>query len=186
MTADQIIDDVLEREKGYVDHPADRGGPTNFGISAAVLGIWRSLGRPATRDEVRALQVTEARDIYAAEYISRPGFGEVWYEPLKVLLVDAGVNHGQSTAIRWLQRALGFGGGRRVDGVMGRETKAAVSALSAERAREVYVAVLRERVELYLALGLEGADVKQFLRAHPTSQLANLRGWLRRAMEFAE
>ena len=38
---EQILDDILRREGGYVSHPADRGGPTNFGIAAQTLGSWR-------------------------------------------------------------------------------------------------------------------------------------------------
>ena len=45
---EQILDDILRREGGYVNHPADRGGPTNFGITAQTLGNWRQLGRPTT------------------------------------------------------------------------------------------------------------------------------------------
>ncbi len=29
MTSDEIVDRIIAVEKGYVDHPADRGGPTN-------------------------------------------------------------------------------------------------------------------------------------------------------------
>lgn len=28
MTADQIIEGILGKEDGYVDHPSDKGGPT--------------------------------------------------------------------------------------------------------------------------------------------------------------
>ena len=34
MTKDEIIDEIIQREAGYVNHPADRGGPTNWGITA--------------------------------------------------------------------------------------------------------------------------------------------------------
>ena len=33
---DRLIDALIEREGGYVDHPADKGGPTCFGITEAV------------------------------------------------------------------------------------------------------------------------------------------------------
>lgn len=183
MTVDEIIDGILAREGGFNDRQADKGGATNFGITEATLGMWRVLGRPATRDEVKALKESEARDIYAAEYISRPGFGEIWFSPLKVLLVDAGVNHGVPRAVQMLQRALGFTG-RAIDGIVGKDTREAVAALSVPRAREVCVHVLKQRADLYLTLALDGPDVKQFLKDHPTSQLVFLRGWVRRVLEF--
>ncbi len=30
MTADQIIEGILGKEGGYVDHPSDKGGPTRW------------------------------------------------------------------------------------------------------------------------------------------------------------
>lgn len=35
-TIDQMIDALIDREGDYVNHPADRGGPTRFGITEAV------------------------------------------------------------------------------------------------------------------------------------------------------
>jgi lysozyme family protein len=32
----RLLDDLLEREGGYVDHPAYRRGPPRFGITEAV------------------------------------------------------------------------------------------------------------------------------------------------------
>jgi len=40
---DQLIEDVIEREWDYVDHPADRGGPTRWGLRKpwrGGRGIW--------------------------------------------------------------------------------------------------------------------------------------------------
>ena len=36
MDIDQLLDELLEREGDYVNHPADRGGPTRYGITEAV------------------------------------------------------------------------------------------------------------------------------------------------------
>jgi len=33
---DELIDNLIEREGGFSDHPADAGGPTCFGITEAV------------------------------------------------------------------------------------------------------------------------------------------------------
>ena len=36
MTITTLIDQLIAREGDYVDHPADRGGPTRWGITTAV------------------------------------------------------------------------------------------------------------------------------------------------------
>src|SRR3546814_14159705 len=49
--ADALIDAVIDREGRYVNHPADRGGPTCWGITEAVaraeghVGAMRDLPR---------------------------------------------------------------------------------------------------------------------------------------------
>ncbi len=163
MTADAILDEVIRREGGYVDHPHDRGGPTNFGITMRTLAAWR--GRPVTRDEVRDLTEDEARAIYQRQYLSRPGFDQIADPLLRGLLVDYGVHSGPMRAISDLQRAARV----TVDGVIGPQTLAAVAAVGAESIRR---AVLRARGE-YLARLLSDPSQRVFAA-----------GWLRRLMEF--
>jgi len=119
---DTILDEIIRREGGYVNHPADRGGATNFGITAQTLGAWRKLGRAATAAEVQALTETEARAIYRQQYITGPGFEAITHPGLLHLLVDAGVNSGPKRAVQWLQSALGV----TADGVIGPKTRAAL------------------------------------------------------------
>jgi len=71
---ESLIDDIIRREGGFVNHPADRGGPTKYGITAKTLGNWRQLGWLATSDEVATLTESEAREIYRHRYILAPGF----------------------------------------------------------------------------------------------------------------
>jgi lysozyme family protein len=118
-----ILDEVLRREGGYVDHPADRGGPTKFGITAKTLGEWRRLGRAATANEVSELTPDEARAIYRQRYVVDPGFEAVTDETLLALLVDAGVHSGPKRAVEWLQTALGV----TADGILGPRTRAALA-----------------------------------------------------------
>lgn len=119
MTPDQqdtaVIAGILQREGGYRNVPGDRGGPTNFGITAATLGAWRKLGRPATAEEVQALPREEAAAIYRAEYIAP--FAQVPYAPLREQLIDFGVNSGQGTAAKHLQRVLGLAETGVIDGL---------------------------------------------------------------------
>ena len=53
MTVEQLIEDVIAREGGYVAHPADTGGPTKFGVTRATLSRWR--GHHVTAAAVQAL-----------------------------------------------------------------------------------------------------------------------------------
>ena len=62
-----IIETILQREGGYVDHPADKGGPTNFGITQATLANYREHAVTAT--DVHSLTRTEAAAIYEAIYV---------------------------------------------------------------------------------------------------------------------
>lgn len=108
MDDDQIIDVVLQFEGGFVNNPADHGGPTNFGITAATLGRARNLGRSATVDEVRTLARSEAAGIYKKLYLADPGFGAVTNGNTRLVLVDTGVLHGPARSIAFLRQCLGL------------------------------------------------------------------------------
>lgn len=117
MTIDAMLDGVLEREGGWRDEtPRPHAPPdpaTNHGITLPTLRTYRQqyLGTPAietTLDDLRALTTDEAKQIYAVRYVQEPGFTaeNIPYEPLRVQLIDFGINSGPERAIRWLQRVL--------------------------------------------------------------------------------
>ncbi|WP_077147245.1 glycoside hydrolase family 108 protein [Sphingopyxis sp. KK2] len=99
---DALIDAVIDREGAYVNHPADRGGATCWGISEAVARAEGYAG--AMRDLPRA----EAASIYRRIYWRRPAFDQVARRAPAIAteLFDTGVNMGTATAIGFLQRAL--------------------------------------------------------------------------------
>lgn len=122
-----IIDAILVREAGFVDHPDDKGGATNFGITQATLAAHR--GRGVTVEDVRGLTEQEARAIYLHRYITAPGFGLVTDDTLRATLVDYGVHSGPAAAVKALQRALGV----KVDGVLGPVTLVAANQRDGRR-----------------------------------------------------
>ena len=102
MTIDDLIDAVIDREGGYVHHPADRGGPTRWGITEAVA---RQRGWTG---DMRGFPREEAAAIYRRLYWVRPRFDRVAdAAPLIAAeLFDTGVNMGPRVAAGFLQRAL--------------------------------------------------------------------------------
>ena len=103
MTLDDMIAAVIRREGGYVDHPADRGGPTKYGITQATLSGW--LGRAASANDVANMSEATARDIYKANYFIKPGFDAIPDPALQALMFDFGVNSGPAAATKALQTA---------------------------------------------------------------------------------
>lgn len=102
MNFEPVIDEILRKEQGYVDHPADRGGPTNWGITVAVAR------RNGYQGEMRDMPVGLARAIYRHRYIVEPGFDLVAKldAALASELIDTGVNMGPGRASEFLQRCL--------------------------------------------------------------------------------
>jgi lysozyme family protein len=99
---DTLIDGVIDREGGYVDSSADKGGPTCFGITEAVA---RANGYAGP---MRQLPRGEATAIYKQLYWFKPGLDEVGKRSARIAgeLFDTGVNMGPAVAVTFLQRAL--------------------------------------------------------------------------------
>ena len=83
---------LLEVEGGYVDHPSDPGGRTNWGISQ------RSY--PAL--DIRTLTRGEAISIYRRDYWDR--IPTDLPDAVRWFAFDASVNHGVARALGWLTK----------------------------------------------------------------------------------
>lgn len=138
MTADEIVDGILAREGGWRDQVTRPDGTldpvTNLGITLDTL---QTYGPSYLRAEggygierLRALTREEAAILYTAVYISRPGFtpANIPFEPLRVQLIDFGVNSGPERAIRWLQRVLGMPKSE-INGVLDPKTRERISVV---------------------------------------------------------
>ncbi|MFC7536444.1 glycoside hydrolase family 108 protein [Sphingomonas sp. GCM10030256] len=99
---EELIDGLIEREGGYVSHPADRGGPTRYGITEAVA---RAHGFGGAMSHFPR---EEAVAVYRRLYWLRPRFDQVARRAPRVAaeLFDTGANMGPAVAATFLQRAL--------------------------------------------------------------------------------
>jgi lysozyme family protein len=168
----QLIDDVLAKEGGFVDHPFDKGGPTNFGITQATLS--KFLERAATVDEVKQLDVQTARDIYELRYYRTPRIDKL-PELIQSFVFDCAVNHGPRRAIKFVQEVCndaGFGP-LTADGLMGPKTKAVAEACCASLQDWMLVALVEERQMFYVNIVSNHPDQSVFLK-----------GWFARAKSF--
>lgn len=174
MNIDELIHELIGREGGYVDHPADRGGPTRWGITQRVARANGYLG------DMRHLPRDEAAAIYRRIYWLRPRFDRVAEEAPRIAaeLFDTGVNMGPGVAAGFLQRALNALNRRgsdypdvAIDNIIGPRTLAALSAFIGKRGR-AGEAVLLKALE-----ALQGERYLHLAEQRPANE-AFLYGWL--------
>ena len=134
-----LIDGIIRREGGFVDHPDDPGGATCWGITERVAR--RNGYQGAMRDMPKAF----ARQVYVRQYIEAPRFDDV-YDIAPLLaeeMIDTGVNCGIGVPGKFLQQALNAFNQQAtvyrdiaVDGIIGQNTLAMLEAYLEYRARE--------------------------------------------------
>ena len=172
---DRLVDALIEREGGYVDHPADKGGPTCFGITQAVA---RAHGYAGPMPQMPREQAVA---IYRRLYWSRPRLDDVASrsQALAAELFDTGVNMGPAVAITFLQRALtalnrnaGDYPDLVPDGRIGAVTLAALDRFLAIRGKRSGEMVLLRALE-----ALQGERYLRLAERRPANE-AFLYGWL--------
>jgi lysozyme family protein len=132
---DEALARLLVHEGGYSNHPADPGGPTNFGITLAdARAYWK---RDATAADVRAMPLAVAKTIYRTRYWAALCCDDL---PAGVdyAVFDYGVNSGIGRAAKVLQRLVdvppdGRVGPRTIAAARARDAAALVDAICDER-----------------------------------------------------
>lgn len=130
---DKILEDLITREGGYVDHPADKGGPTNWGWTVPTAKAelnWT--------DDIKNLPRELAKSGYYKAFFVATGIKKVWelYPALGLFMLDAAVNHGKFRPCRWLQEVLNVFNKKGtlwpdliVDGMLGDKSFVALAAM---------------------------------------------------------
>lgn len=170
----ELIDGVIDREGGYANHAADRGGATRWGVTEAVA---RANGYAG---DMRHFTREAAAAIYRRLYWVQPKFDRVASRAPAVAaeLFDTGVNMGPAVATGFLQRALNaLNRGARdypdmpLDARIGPQTLAALDAFLAQRGRPGET-VLVKAIE-----ALQGERYLTLAEQRPANE-AFLYGWL--------
>jgi lysozyme family protein len=154
---------VIAREGGYSNHPADRGGPTNFGITQAVA---RANGYAG---DMRQLPRAVAEAIYRRLYWERPGYGFVAEIAPNVAgeLFDSAVKR----ALNALNRNQRDYPDLKADQLIGAKTLAALGAFMRLRGKA------GEKVLLKAMEALQGERYVALAEGRPANE-AFLYGWL--------
>jgi len=126
ITFEEIIEQVLEHEGGYVNDPHDAGGETNFGIAK----------RFYPNVDIKNLTIEQAKKIYHQDYW-RPAKCDEVPPKLRHIYFDMCVNFGRSGAVKVLQRTANAKNRNKieVDGGMGPATLKAIQNVELERVR---------------------------------------------------
>ena len=172
---DRLIDGLIDREGGYVNHRDDRGGPTRYGITEKVARAHGYHGPMAM------LPREEARAIYKRLFWHRPRYDAVAERAPMIAaeLFDTGVNMGPAVASTFLQRALTALNrqGRDYpdlvpDGKIGKKTLAALDRFLAMRGDAGGEQVLLRALE-----ALQGERYLALAEQRPANE-SFLYGWL--------
>lgn len=133
---DTMIERILSHEGGYVNHPSDPGGETNWGISK----------RSYPNEDIKNLTRDGAKTIYKKDFWDVIE-GDKLPDGIAFQFLDSAVNSGISQSIRFLQRAIGVAD----DGHFGSVSKKTMSEFSES---DVIMGFLSERLEFMTKLSI--------------------------------
>lgn len=171
---DGAIEALIVVEGGYVNNPADKGGETNFGITAPVARAYGYQG--PMKDLPRAM----AGAIYQSKFWFGVGLDKVVQAsaPIAAKLFDIGVNMGPAEAGKFLQRALNVLNQEgkawpevRVDGRVGPESVYALKQFIVKRAAP------GENVMLEILKALQTVKYLEIAENNPTQEQFEF-GWI--------
>lgn len=181
-SVEEIAKEIVAREGGFVNDPADPGGATKYGVTLATL---RGLGLDLTGDgsvsvaDVKALSRDQAEAIFVEHYFKRPGIAAL-PEAVQASVFDMYVNAG-ANAVKVLQRLLTeMGFACSADGLIGPQTSAAAQQAAAAAPAHLADAYAIARRNYYYSL----ADARPASRKYARRRDGGKGGWITRAEQF--
>lgn len=149
-------------EGGFANNPADKGGPTNKGVTLTTFR--RFFGNWNTVDDLRRMTEEQWRKVMRS-YWDRCCADDIRNQSIAEMLVDWHINAGTAGIKTW-QRSVGLA----ADGIVGPQSLAVLNAPDAE---QTFAHIKRVREGYY----------QQIVQRNP-SQIIFLKGWLNRVNSF--
>ena len=154
---------LLQLEGGFVNHPEDKGGITNCGIT---LETFRSFfGQDKTVKDLQSMSYGSWKEIMKVGYWDKVKGDEIENQSLAELIADWCVNSGLS-AIRKVQDVLGC----KPDGIVGPITLSLINSSDAEVLHE---RIWKARQQFYINIVKRNPRQKVFMN-----------GWMNRLNRF--
>lgn len=163
---------LLQEEGGYTDTPGDHGGPTKYGVTLAVWikqGYDKDGDGDIDKEDVKLISKDDAYKIAKEDYWDPIGGDMIDNQSVADVVFDWGFNSGTKTAIKYLQRTLGFHDSD-VDGVIGTKT---ITAVNDSYPQQLFNTLKENREAFYRAIVARDPTQEKFLK-----------GWLIRNNSF--
>ena len=174
---EKAVEKVLEHEGGYVDHKADPGGATNYGISLRFVkqstGIDLDVDGDGDidADDIKAMTPDQAKEIYKTEFWEKYGYDKIEDAGVATKVFDMCVNMGPRQAHKLVQRACNAvaGTGNLVeDGILGNKSLESVNDINLNSS--LLDPIRSAQSDFYKSLAAQKPRLQVFLK-----------GWLKRA-----
>lgn len=156
---DLYFEILIVHEGGYSNHPNDKGGETNLGITDKLDG--KADGLVDVNDDgkgdvpIKELKKEQAKSIYKRLFWSPLKADEIKSQSVAEILFDFAVNSGVGTAARAIQKIVNVA----QDGNIGPKT---ISEINKRNAAELFEEIKTFRKQFYAKIIVKNPKLKTF------------------------
>lgn len=162
--AKKMIPFILKWEGGFSNHPLDKGGPTNMGIT---FNTFLKYHPGADIDDLKEMTDEQWLHIFIDGYWAPWRANDIKNQSIANMVVDWAWASGTRTSIKQVQRILGV----KEDGIVGRKTLAALNGYSQH--------------DLFKKIKWARYDFIESIVARDPSQAVFRKGWINRINDIS-